>query len=86
MAAMKLTLSLTSGFIALTPAPFGAFWLLLYLPGLIAGTAGTMSIAKSDFTHPIRIITAALEAPLSLVGPSPWLSDTTLQATILESL
>jgi hypothetical protein len=55
MAGMKLALSLTSGMIALFPEE--PFWALLYLPGVIAGTAGTISLVASNLSHPIRIIT-----------------------------
>ncbi|KAJ8059733.1 hypothetical protein OCU04_011377 [Sclerotinia nivalis] len=55
IAAMKLALSLTSGFITIFPSPW---WLLLYLPGVIAGTAGTISLASSNFTNKILAITA----------------------------
>jgi hypothetical protein len=54
MAAMKLALSLTSGVIGLHPK---YFWGLLYLPGVVAGTAGTISLVTLNFNHPIRIIT-----------------------------
>lgn len=52
---MKLALSLSSGFIAIFPSPW---WLLLYLPGVIAGTAGTISLASSNFTNTMLTVTA----------------------------
>ncbi|TGO65224.1 hypothetical protein BCON_0003g00170 [Botryotinia convoluta] len=55
IAAMKLALSLTSGFIAIFPS---FWWLLLYLPGVIAGTAGTISLASSNFSPRMSTITA----------------------------
>ncbi|TGO75606.1 hypothetical protein BELL_0203g00020 [Botrytis elliptica] len=55
IAAMKLALSLTSGFIAIFPS---FWWLLLYLPGVIAGTAGTISLASSNFSSRMSTITA----------------------------
>ncbi|KAF5870159.1 uncharacterized protein Bfra_010305 [Botrytis fragariae] len=55
IAAMKLALSLSSGFIAIFPSPW---WLLLYLPGVIAGTAGTISLASSNFTNTMLTVTA----------------------------
>ncbi|CCD52250.1 hypothetical protein BofuT4_P080450.1 [Botrytis cinerea T4] len=55
IAAMKLALSLSSGFIAIFPSPW---WLLLYLPGVIAGTAGTISLASTNFTNTMLIVTA----------------------------
>ncbi|TGO42901.1 hypothetical protein BHYA_0004g00270 [Botrytis hyacinthi] len=55
IAAMKLALSLTSGLIALFPS---FWWLLLYLPGVIAGTAGTISLASSNFSPRMSTITA----------------------------
>ncbi|KAF7951554.1 hypothetical protein EAE96_006859 [Botrytis aclada] len=55
IASMKLALSLTSGFIAIFPS---FWWLLLYLPGVIAGTAGTISLASSNFSPRMSTITA----------------------------
>ncbi|KAI9644706.1 hypothetical protein NHQ30_006732 [Ciborinia camelliae] len=55
IAAMKLALSLTSGFVVIFPS---AWWALLYLPGVIAGTAGTISLASSNFTGKMSTITA----------------------------
>lgn len=57
---MKLALSLTSGVIALFPEK--PFWGLLYLPGVIAGTAGTISLVAPNLSHPIRIITGVFGA------------------------
>ncbi|KAK6593045.1 hypothetical protein H4I96_11643 [Botrytis cinerea] len=59
IAAMKLALSLSSGFIAIFPSPW---WLLLYLPGVIAGTAGTISLASTNFTNTMLIVTAVFGA------------------------
>jgi hypothetical protein len=54
VAAMKLALSLTSGVIGIHPK---YLWGLLYLPGVVAGTAGTISLVAINFNHTIRIIT-----------------------------
>jgi hypothetical protein len=51
---MKLALSLTSGVIGIHP---GYLWGLLYLPGVVAGTAGTISIVAINLNPPNRIIT-----------------------------
>ncbi|KAJ5918564.1 hypothetical protein N7466_010556 [Penicillium verhagenii] len=55
IAAMKFALSLTSTLIGFVPSPF---WALVYLPGVIAGTAGNMSLVGSNFTHSMVTITA----------------------------
>lgn len=52
---MKLALALTSTLIGLYPEPW---WVLLYIPGAIAGTAGTISLATSNFGHSMMIVTA----------------------------
>ena len=51
---MKLALSLTSGIIGIHPK---YLWGFLYLPGVVADTAGTISLVAINFNHTIRIIT-----------------------------
>lgn len=51
---MKLALSLTSGFIAIFPS---FWWILLYSPGVIAGTAGTISLVALNPSSTMRIVT-----------------------------
>ncbi|TVY22566.1 hypothetical protein LHYA1_G008327, partial [Lachnellula hyalina] len=60
MAGMKLALSLTSGIIGLQTRDDSEderWWGLLYLPGVVAGTVGAVSLAASNFIGPMGAIT-----------------------------
>lgn len=60
IAAMKFALALTSSLIGFCPSDYEdkAMWVLVYIPGAIAGTAGTISLAISGFNHSIMVISA----------------------------
>jgi hypothetical protein len=53
---MKFSLALTSGVICIYPHEW---WLFLYIPGAMAGTIGSISLAESNFGSKMQIITGA---------------------------